>query len=58
MATRSKKAASGKRSHDRSATVQWVALCLLAALALFAAFTLGDGGGGDSHSGAPAVVQL
>jgi hypothetical protein len=57
MATKSKKAANNKRSHQRSATIQWLALGLLAFLALIAAFTLSDGGGGG-HSGAPAVVQL
>ncbi len=58
MATKSKKATSNKRSHDRSATIQWLALALLAFLGLLAAFTLSDGGGGGGHSGAPAVVEL
>ncbi|MGI9595626.1 MAG: hypothetical protein ACR2QK_05680 [Acidimicrobiales bacterium] len=58
MSTRSKNMDAGRRSHDRSALIQWVALGLLAALGLIAAFVLADGGGGGGgHSGAPAVSQ-
>lgn len=59
MSTRSTKQASNEqRSHDRSALVQWVALGLLAVLALVAALVLAEGGrGGGGHSGAPAVTQ-
>jgi hypothetical protein len=46
------------KSHDRSALIQWLALGLLAALGLIAAFVLTDGGGGyGGHSGAPASVS-
>lgn len=44
MATKSKRAKNDRRSHDRSATIQWVAICLIGLLLLIAAFTLSDGG--------------
>lgn len=55
MSTKSRKA-TGDRSHDRAAVIQWMALVLLAVLGIVAAFVLVDGGGGG-HSGAPAVSQ-
>lgn len=58
MSTKSKRAARQGSNHDRSALIQWVALGLVAALALIAAFVLADGGGGGGgHSGAPAVSR-
>ncbi len=57
MSTKSKRMTETK-SHDRSALIQWLALGLLAALGLIAAFVLTDGGGGyGGHSGAPASVS-
>ncbi|MGH1494181.1 MAG: hypothetical protein ACRBK7_33120 [Acidimicrobiales bacterium] len=56
---KSKNAVGGKRSHDRSAMIQWSALVLVALLALLAAFVLSDGnGGGGGHSGAPVVLEV
>ncbi len=57
MSTRSKKTASSAGTHDRSAVIQWLALVVVAILALIAAFVLFDSDSGGGHSGAPAVVR-
>ncbi len=55
MATKS---VSTRRSQShRSATIQWVAIGVLAVLGVLAAFVLfgADGTGGGGHSGLPSV---
>lgn len=62
MRTRaSKKSDTQQRSHDRRAIVQWLAIGLIVALAVVAAFVATDGTGRGQSGGlgeAPAGAQL
>jgi hypothetical protein len=49
---------SRRRTQNRNATIQWLALIVAAALALLAAFVVfGDDSGTGGHSGHPATFQ-
>lgn len=57
MNAKSKYASDSRKSHDRSALIQWIAIGLVAGIGLLAAFVLTDGGGGGGGHSAPAISQ-
>ncbi len=57
MSTRTKKMEADRKSHDRSALIQWVAIGLVVALGFMAILLLTDANPYGGHGGVISLLQ-